>query len=260
MMSRPAPAGGDAAGEERLNGDLAAELARGEASAGDRNAGAGMFHHLVARTRFFDGQVLDAIAADVPQIVIVGAGYDGRALRFRAPGIAFFELDLPETQADKRARLARLDVACDDIHFVPVDLTDGDVAAKLARAGHDAQRPSLFTCEGLLLYLDRDVIAQLFVGLRERAAPSVRSTLALSLGLEDRAATPAARLRRAAFRRRLVRIGEPARTRLAHDGWETLLRQAGWSIESEVEPRALDPEAALGSSLLVTASGAGTIA
>jgi methyltransferase (TIGR00027 family) len=255
MMSRPAPAGGDAAGEERLNADLAAELSGSAVTAADRRAGAGMFHHLAARTRFFDERVLDAIASGVGQVVIVGAGYDGRALRFRAPGVVFFELDLPDTQADKRARLARLGVACDDVRYVAADLADGDVAARLAQAGHDATRPSLFMCEGLLLYLDRDVVARLFAGLRERAAP--RSTLALSLALEDATATPAAVLRRLAFRRRLVRLGEPPRTRLPRDGWETLLRRAGWSIQAEVEPRSLDPDAGSGSSLLVTAVGIG---
>jgi len=34
--------------------------------------------------------------------VILGAGYDDRALRFRSPGVRFFELDHPDTQADKR--------------------------------------------------------------------------------------------------------------------------------------------------------------
>jgi methyltransferase (TIGR00027 family) len=251
MMSRPAPEGGDAAGEERLNADLASELARTLTPEGERAADAGMFHHLVARTRFFDGEVMDAIAAGVTQVVVVGAGYDGRALRFRAPGVTFFELDLPETQADKRARLARLGVACDDIHYVAIDLADGDVATRLADAGHDASRASLFTCEGLLLYLDRAVIERLFIGLRVQAM--AESRLALSLALEDRSATPAAMLRRVAFRRRLVRIGEPPRTRLSRVAWESLLQGAGWSIQEEIEPRSLDPEAGLGSSLLVAA-------
>src|SRR5213079_2400204 len=45
---------------------------------------------LAARTMFFDGQVTSALAGDPPgpaldQIVILGAGYDDRALRFRTP-------------------------------------------------------------------------------------------------------------------------------------------------------------------------------
>src|SRR5258708_23106982 len=58
-----------------------------------------------ARTRFVDEQVLAAIAAGVRQIVICGAGYDDRALRFRSDGVRYFELDQPATQADKLRRL-----------------------------------------------------------------------------------------------------------------------------------------------------------
>src|ERR1700678_2095156 len=47
--------------------------------------------HLTARTRFIDGQVLSALGRDVDQIVLLGAGYDDRPLRFRAPGVRFFE-------------------------------------------------------------------------------------------------------------------------------------------------------------------------
>ena len=42
-----------------------------------------LFHHLAARTRFFDEITLAAVENGTQQIVIVGAGYDCRALRFR---------------------------------------------------------------------------------------------------------------------------------------------------------------------------------
>ena len=61
---------------------------------------------LAARTRFFDEQVLAALDRGIRQVVIAGAGYDDRALRFRSPGVRYFELDHPATQADKRRLLA----------------------------------------------------------------------------------------------------------------------------------------------------------
>jgi methyltransferase (TIGR00027 family) len=63
---------------------------------------------MAARTRFFDSGLLHACERGVGQVVIVGAGYDGRPLRFRRPGVTFYELDHPATQADKRARLAEV--------------------------------------------------------------------------------------------------------------------------------------------------------
>ncbi|MHB8328179.1 MAG: class I SAM-dependent methyltransferase [Acidimicrobiales bacterium] len=62
--------------------------------------------YLGVRTRFFDERVLDAISSGTDQVVIIGAGYDTRALRFRSPGVRFFEVDHPATQVDKRRRRA----------------------------------------------------------------------------------------------------------------------------------------------------------
>lgn len=67
-----------------------------------------LIEHVAGRTRFFDGKVLGAIAAGARQIVICGAGYDDRALRFRSPGVRFFELDERDTQHDKSRRLAAI--------------------------------------------------------------------------------------------------------------------------------------------------------
>src|ERR1700722_10755413 len=61
--------------------------------------------HLAARTRFIDDQVLSALDRGVDQIVVLGAGYDDRSLRFRSPGVHFFEVDHPDTQTDKHRRL-----------------------------------------------------------------------------------------------------------------------------------------------------------
>jgi O-methyltransferase involved in polyketide biosynthesis len=62
--------------------------------------------------------VVDAIDRGVKQVVILGAGYDGRALRFRTPGVRFFEVDHPATQIDKLRRLAALGVSVAGISFV----------------------------------------------------------------------------------------------------------------------------------------------
>ena len=101
----------------------------------------GRRRQLLARTRFFDQAVLDALGAGVGQVVIVGAGYDDRALRFRAPGVTFFELDLPATQADKRRRLQSMAGGPGRARLVPIDLGCDDVVRALDAAGH-AARPT----------------------------------------------------------------------------------------------------------------------
>ena len=46
-----------------------------------------------------------------PKVIIVGAGYDGRAIRYARPGVRWFEVDHPATQRDKLERLERLGIA-----------------------------------------------------------------------------------------------------------------------------------------------------
>ena len=187
-----------------------------------------MFHHIAARTRFFDDVTLDAVEGGTTQVVIVGAGYDGRALRFRLPGVRYFELDLPATQIDKRERLARLGIPVDDVTFVPIDLAEADVDGALGAAGHDATRTSLFICEGLLVYLDLPVVERLFASLRSRVAGD--ATLAVSVSRRDRVvADPGSSRRRAFLRRRVAGLGEPWRTSLDASAWSSLLEATGWN-------------------------------
>jgi methyltransferase (TIGR00027 family) len=60
------------------------------------------------RTRAIDDLVLAFAARGGRQIVLLGAGYDCRAVRLapRLPGARWFEIDHPATQARKRALLA----------------------------------------------------------------------------------------------------------------------------------------------------------
>jgi O-methyltransferase involved in polyketide biosynthesis len=94
-LSRPCTPEGDGEADTRLSAELAR---RGRVRRGPQ------FHYLAARTSFFDNQTLEALDAGLAQVVIVGAGYDGRALRFRKSGVRFLELDHPSTQRDKRRR------------------------------------------------------------------------------------------------------------------------------------------------------------
>jgi methyltransferase (TIGR00027 family) len=208
---------------------------------------------IAARTRFFDEQVLAAISAGVRQIVICGAGYDDRALRFRTTGVRFFELDHPATQSSKARDLARLGVAANGaagLTLAGADFCRDDVAAVLAGCGQDDGQPTLFLCEGLLVYLDQPVIIGLLAGLAARAAAG--STLAASLSVH-RPGTDSGRVVAAANARRRAAQREPWRTILPADAHLTLLAQAGWHAAATADAATLDPGVEPGRSLLVTA-------
>jgi methyltransferase (TIGR00027 family) len=186
---------------------------------------------IAARTRFFDEVTLAAIEAGITQVVVVGAGYDGRALRFAAPGVRFFEIDHPATQPDKRHRIEALGICSDAIAFVPHDLTHGTLPSVLAAAGHDSERATLFICEGLLLYLAPPVVRQLLHDLRACAGPG--SQLALSAG-ERPAGAPAAKGRVDLQRVLLAIVGEPRQADFKPGEFNEALQSAGWRTVREL--------------------------
>ena len=59
---------------------------------------------LAARVMWYDAQVTEALRSGIKQVAVIGAGYDTRTWRFHHDDVAFFELDHPATQRDKRSR------------------------------------------------------------------------------------------------------------------------------------------------------------
>jgi methyltransferase (TIGR00027 family) len=217
LIDRPSSAEGDSNAQVRL-------------CEGMRSIPAGKFEgSLLARTRFFDGEIVAAIERGVTQIVILGAGYDDRSLRFKTTGVHFFEVDHPSTQADKRRRLEAIGAFAQNPTLVSADFGRDDVGSVLARSGHDPRKASLFVCEGVLVYLRSDVISVLLRSLAVRSPDD--SKLAVSLathadGLDSGLVLRTANARRSTADR------EPWFTILPIGDHLELLRGAGWSAET----------------------------
>ena len=254
-FDRPATATGDPAGDVALARSLLAdapdELRRriAERRADPTTRAFGGF--LQVRTGFFDRAMLDALARGVGQVVILGAGYDGRGLRFRSPGVCFFEVDHPATQADKRARLDRLGLATAGITFVAADFTRPGLAEALATAGHREEAATLFLLEGVLRYLPERSVHDLLAAAARRGLPG--SELAVSVAVEPPAEDAGSARRRRAHERRLADSGEPVLTvpdRETALGW---LATAGWTVDEVVDPESADNPGARAGWLLVHA-------
>jgi len=170
LVARPSSPTGDPAADERLTQAIAGEILDGSHPRGDDHRE--FLDRIAVRTDFFDDAVVQAIEAGIRQVVILGAGYDGRALRFRTPGVRFFEVDHPATQRDKQDRLAAVGAVASDVTFVAFDFTDDGLADALTAAGHDQRQPCLLTAEGLLRYLPERSFREL---LRILAAGALRA-------------------------------------------------------------------------------------
>jgi len=226
-IDRPAWTTGDAAADDRLIASLVDDLSP---ELLDRRRSRPQFlDWLQARTHFFDDAVTRALREGVDQIVILGAGYDGRAMRYRTPHVRFFEVDHPATQADKRRRLSEIGAALDGIVFVAADFTEPGLDDRLAVAGHDPVRPSLFVCEGVLRYLPEHWYRELLRVTSARAGTG--GTLAVSVSTRERELND----RERAYESALAESGEPVLTvpppAVALD-W---IADAGWVVDSVVD-------------------------
>lgn len=140
------------------------------------------------RTEFIDG-VLEGFLAAAPagepvQCVLIGAGYDTRALRFRRKDLQFFEVDLPSVLPIKRAMSTRYleEQAAPTAGPRPAELgadlneAAGQVLSRLEPLGFDRSKPTLVVCEAVLFYLSppakQKLLAEWAALLSEAPAPT----------------------------------------------------------------------------------------
>src|SRR6185436_5720056 len=132
----------------------------------------GMANMIALRTAAIDAAVRDAIAVGARQLVILGAGYDGRSWRMsELAGVKVFEVDHPATQGDKRSRLAELPQPVGSVSFVPMNFERESLDAVLESAGHDRTSPTCWIWEGVVMYLTRDAMRATLAGIAGRCAP-----------------------------------------------------------------------------------------
>ena len=192
---------------------------------------------MAARTAFVDSEVTRAIGLGTAQVVIIGAGYDGRALRFARPGVSWFEVDHPATQADKRMRLARAGVRAPATRFVAVDVVTDDLAGALRAAGFDVRSPVLMVLEGVIGYLPPATTGGLLTTLAGMSVPGSR--LVLTVTVARSGTRPTGRLRDAVRRTGLAALGENPLGTFAPGQVEAVLAASGWRVarsEHDCEP------------------------
>lgn len=112
------------------------------------------------RTKFIDDVLVKALEEGLDQVVLLGAGFDARALRIpeiAARGVRVFEIDLPDQLERKRALLAAAGVAIPHwLSYVACDLTadyEDALARMLEEVGFRRDRGTLFIWEGVTTYI-----------------------------------------------------------------------------------------------------------
>ncbi len=190
--------------------------------------------YLQVRTRVLDDALLDFARGGGRQVVLLGAGFDCRALRFAAElaSATVFEVDHPATQADKRARLDAAGARAERARYLAWDFETEPTSAlapALARLGHDAREPTLTIWEGVTMYLTEPAIESTLGAVR-RFAPA-GSPLAFTYFDRRRLAAPSAGARLLA--EVVARAGEPFRFGWVPDELDAWLEARGFTLEED---------------------------
>jgi methyltransferase (TIGR00027 family) len=112
---------------------------------------------MAARSRYAEDELARAVASNVTQYVILGAGLDTFAYRNPHPGLRVFEIDHPDTQAWKREQLQTSGIPIpSSLTFVPVDFEHQTLADALVRSGLNINAPAFFSWLGVTPYLTRE--------------------------------------------------------------------------------------------------------
>lgn len=114
----------------------------------------GLRAFLVARSRYAEDLLAQAVARGLTQYVLLGAGLDTFAHRNPYPHLRVFEVDHPSTQLWKRDLLCASNLPSPArLAYAPVDFERQSLATQLRAAGFDPTAPSLFAWLGVVPYL-----------------------------------------------------------------------------------------------------------
>lgn len=125
----------------------------------------GIYEYTIARTKYIDAIFREALADGIDQALILGAGFDTRALRFQSEAgySRVFELDVPITQKAKLDQYARRGLSIPaNIEFIPINFDNELLSEKLTGTGFRRNQRNLFVLEGLLMYLQPESVDQTF--------------------------------------------------------------------------------------------------
>jgi len=128
-----------------------------------------------ARQTFYD-RVVQQYLPERAQFVILGAGFDTRALNLPEDAKArSFEIDTPATVAVKREMLAKAGIDTTGVALAAADFEKEDWLANLIDVGFDLGKSALFIWEGVTMYLDQAAVEDT---LRKIASSAVGTIVA----------------------------------------------------------------------------------
>lgn len=141
---------------------------------------------VVARSRYAEDLLQQAIGSGINQYVLVGAGLDSFALRqshlnIKSPDLKIFEVDHPDTQAAKQKKLRALGDIPANVEFVAIDFEKESIADALAKSSYQQAKPGFFSWLGTTHYLEPQTTLNTLRSIAAIAVPGSEIVLDYSI-------------------------------------------------------------------------------
>ena len=134
----------------------------------------GIYEYVIARTKYIDNIFKESIENGIEQILLFGAGFDTRAVRFAEKNMKtkIFELDTLYTQTAKINQFKKRGISIpENTILISIDFNVDSVSEKLESNGFKRDKTTLFIMEGIIQYLNKEAVDELFKLLYELAEP-----------------------------------------------------------------------------------------
>jgi len=187
----------------------------------------GITLHYALRKQFIEDATRRAIEQGVTQVVNLGAGFDTLAWRLHKTHqqVNFIEIDHQATNRQKEKAL--FNQTPNNLHLLAVDFSETDTYTALHSFEHfDAQRPTLFICEGVLMYLDLVDIQRLFSALKQLTGSGTRFIFSCVEPMDSPLNNTGSLLKLY-----LKLKNEPLNWMLTHDKLKTFVAEQGYTLQ-----------------------------
>ncbi|MGN1385902.1 MAG: class I SAM-dependent methyltransferase [Bacillus sp. (in: firmicutes)] len=195
----------------------------------------------LARARYCEEMLKNAIMFGAEQYVILGAGLDTFA--FRHPKllkkIDVYEVDHPFTQSFKKSKLREMEWEIPEkLHFVPMDFTKDNLVEVFKQTSFDEKKLSFFSWLGVTYYLSKEDILKTLKQIAEITPKG--STVVFDYGDEKLFDAKATTKRVQNMVAMAAQSGEPMKSCFSYSELEKLLEEAGFHIYEHLSPQDIE--------------------
>ena len=174
------------------------------------------------RTVILDRAILEALPFE--QLVILGAGFDGRAWRLNGIEKSIvFEVDRIGTQLLKKEKAIRYKPAAKEVRFVGMDFTRDNLTTSLIKAGFDSKKRTFWLWEAVTMYLTPDEVAGTLTAISD--CSSSGSGIAFTYMAKTNGKIPTSFF--------LKLLGEPVLSAYTRHEIRNVINKSGWDLMSD---------------------------